>query len=104
MTTAIRHQRRRRHVRAERREPAAFGARGEQRDGVDPNLSGPIDLWKDRRTGPREMNIEPSMRFLFVCNLQSNVVTFALDGDSGKMTQAAKFSVPQSTVIDFAVL
>ena len=51
------------------------------------------------------MNIEPSMRFLFVCNLQSNdVVTFALDGDTGKMTQVAKIGVPQATVIDFAVL
>ena len=51
------------------------------------------------------MNIEPSGKFLFVCNLQSNdVVTFALDGNTGKMTQAAKLSVPQAAVIDFATL
>lgn len=64
-----------------------------------------VEVVKTGGQGPREMSIEPSGKFLFVCNLQSNdVVTFALDGDTGKMTQVAKISVPQATVIDFAVL
>jgi 6-phosphogluconolactonase (cycloisomerase 2 family) len=51
------------------------------------------------------MNIEPSGKFLFACNLQSDeVATFALDGNTGKMTQVAELSVPQAAVIDFATL
>ena len=64
-----------------------------------------VDIVKTGGQGPRELNIEPSGKYLFVCNLQSNdVVTFALDGNTGKMTQVAKVSVPQAAVIDFAVL
>ena len=64
-----------------------------------------VDIVKTGGQGPREMNIEPSGKFLFVCNLQSNdVVTFALDGDTGRMSQTSKLSVPQATVIDFATL
>ena len=51
------------------------------------------------------MNLEPSGKFLFLCNLQSNdVATFGLDGNTGKMTQVAKLSVPRAAVIDFATL
>jgi len=64
-----------------------------------------VEVVRTGGRGPREMNIEPSGKFLFVCNLQSNdVVTFALDGNTGKMTQVAKLSVPQAAVIDFATL
>jgi len=64
-----------------------------------------VEVVKTGGQGPREINIEPSGKFLFVCNLQSNDVTsFALDGNTGKMTQVAKLSVSRAAVIDFAML
>ena len=51
------------------------------------------------------MNFEPSGRFFFVCNLQSNdVVSFAVDPNTGKMTQSAKADVPQAACVGFATL
>jgi 6-phosphogluconolactonase len=56
-------------------------------------------------SGHREFNIEPSGKFLFSCNTQSNdVISFAIDGETGRMTRAAKTSVQRAAVIDFAVL
>src|SRR4029453_2721749 len=56
-------------------------------------------------SGHREFNIEPSGKFLFFCNNQWNdVISFAIDGETGRMTRAAKTSVQRAAVIDFAVL
>lgn len=55
--------------------------------------------------GQRELNIEPSGRFLFACNTGSNdVIAFGLDPDTGKMTKTATTTVQRPMVIDFAVL
>jgi 6-phosphogluconolactonase len=65
----------------------------------------PVDTVKTGGRGPREMNFEPSGKFFFVCNLQSNdVVTFAVDSNTGKITQSAKIEVPQAACINFAML
>ena len=54
--------------------------------------------------GQREFNIEPSGRFLFACNTRSNdVITFALNGDTGEMTLTAHTSLERPMVIDFAI-
>ena len=51
------------------------------------------------------MNFEPSGRFFFICNLQSNhVASFAVDANTGKMTQSATVDVPQAACVDFAML
>jgi 6-phosphogluconolactonase len=64
-----------------------------------------VDVIPTGGAGQREINIEPSGRFLFACNLQSNdVISFALDTDTGKMTRTAKTNVQRPAVIDFAVL
>ncbi|MGW3952112.1 lactonase family protein [Streptomyces sp. NPDC004752] len=53
----------------------------------------------------REFNIEPSGKFLFACNMDSNnVTTFALDGKTGKMSHVATTTVPRAAVIGFASL
>ena len=36
--------------------------------------------------------------------MDNDVVTFALDGDTGRVNQTAKLSVPLAAVIDFATL
>jgi 6-phosphogluconolactonase len=55
--------------------------------------------------GQRELNIEPSGRFLFACNTGSNdVISFALDANTGRMTRAATTTVQRPMVIDFAML
>ena len=64
-----------------------------------------VDVVETGGSGQRELNIEPSGRFLFACNLQSNdVISFALDADTGKMTRTAKTTVQRPAVIDFAML
>jgi 6-phosphogluconolactonase len=64
-----------------------------------------VDVVETGGSGQREMNIDPSGRWLFACNVQSNdVISFALDADTGKMTRTAKTSVPRASVIGFAML
>jgi 6-phosphogluconolactonase len=64
-----------------------------------------VDVVEIGGSGHREFNIEPSGKFLFSCNVQSNdVISFAIDGETGKLTRAAKTSVQRAAVIDFAVL
>jgi 6-phosphogluconolactonase (cycloisomerase 2 family) len=55
--------------------------------------------------GQRELNIEPSGKFLFACNTGSNdVISFALDPNTGRMTKSATTTVQRPMVIDFATL
>jgi 6-phosphogluconolactonase len=64
-----------------------------------------VDVVEIGGSGHREFNIEPSGRFLFSCNTQSNdVISFAIDGETGRMTRTAKTSVQRGAVIGFAVL
>ena len=64
-----------------------------------------VDVVKTGGAGQREFNIEPSGRFLFACNTRSgDVITFALNTDTGEMTRAAQVSVERPMVIDFAML
>lgn len=64
-----------------------------------------VDVVETGGRGHREFNIDPSGRYLFNCSLGSNdVISFALDPNTGKMTHAARISVPRAAVIDFAVL
>jgi len=64
-----------------------------------------VDVVPTGGAGQREINIDPTGRFLFACNLGSNdVIAFALDPDTGRMTQTAKTSVQRPAVIDFATL
>ena len=64
-----------------------------------------VDVVETGGSGQREFNIEPSGRFLFACNLQSNdVISFALDANTGTMTRTARTSVQRPAVIDFATL
>ena len=63
----------------------------------------PVSTVKTGGKGPREMNFEPSGKYFYICNLQSNDVTsFAVDGNTGKMTQGPKVDVLQAAVINFA--
>jgi 6-phosphogluconolactonase len=53
----------------------------------------------------REMNFEPSGRYLFVCNAQSSdVTTFVADGNTGLLTQGPQAKVERPGVIHFAVM
>ncbi|MCQ8186671.1 lactonase family protein [Streptomyces rugosispiralis] len=53
----------------------------------------------------REFNIDPSGKFLFACNMDSNnVTTFGLDSKTGKMSHVATTAVPRAAVISFASL
>lgn len=64
-----------------------------------------VDVVETGGRGHREFNIDPSGRYLFNCSLGSNdVISFALDPNTGKMTRAARTSVPRAAVIDFAML
>jgi 6-phosphogluconolactonase len=64
-----------------------------------------VDVLEIGGTGHREFNIEPSGTFLFSCNTQSNdVISFALDPETGKLRRTAKITVQRAAVIDFAVL
>jgi 6-phosphogluconolactonase len=55
--------------------------------------------------GTREMNFEPSGRYLFVCNAQSSdVTTFVADGNTGMLTQGPQLAVERPGVIHFAAL
>jgi len=70
--------------------------------------SGRLELLNVAETGgrgQREFNIEPSGRFLFACNPQSgDVITFALNPDTGEMTRTARTILERPMVIDFAML
>ena len=64
-----------------------------------------VDVVPTGGAGQREINIDPTGKLLFACNLGSNdVIAFALDPDTGKMTRAAKTTVQRPAVIDFAML
>lgn len=55
--------------------------------------------------GTREMNFEPSGRYLFVCNAQSSdVTTFVADANTGMLMQGPQAQVERPGVIHFAVL
>jgi 6-phosphogluconolactonase len=64
-----------------------------------------VDVVPTGGAGQREINIDPTGRFLFACNTGSNdVIAFALDPDTGRMTRMAKTTVQRPMVIDFAML
>jgi 6-phosphogluconolactonase (cycloisomerase 2 family) len=55
--------------------------------------------------GPREMGIEPSGRYLYECNQQSgDVTTFAIDPDTGRLTERSKVELPLAGVVSFAMI
>ena len=55
--------------------------------------------------GPREMNFEPSGKFLYVCNQQSgDVTTFIVDGDTGRITQGPRVDLAQAGVVSFVLI
>ena len=55
---------------------------------------------------PREMNFDPSGRFLFVANVQSDqVVTFAVDADTGRLTPTgADAEAPRPSCVHLVTL
>jgi len=65
-----------------------------------------VEVVETGGAGQREINVDPSGRFLFSCNTASNDVTvLAIDSATGKLTRtAAKTTVQRPMVIDFAVL
>jgi 6-phosphogluconolactonase len=64
-----------------------------------------VDVVRTGGSGQRELNIEPAGRFLFACNTGSNdVIAFAIDANTGRLTPAAKTTVQRPMVIDFATL
>jgi 6-phosphogluconolactonase (cycloisomerase 2 family) len=64
-----------------------------------------VDVTETGGSGQREINIDPTGRYVYACNLGSNdVITFSVDAHSGKLTRTAKISVPRAAVIDFATL
>jgi 6-phosphogluconolactonase (cycloisomerase 2 family) len=64
-----------------------------------------VDVTETGGRGHREFNLDPSGRYLFNCSLGSNdVISFAVNADTGKLTRAARTSVPRAAVIDFALL
>jgi len=64
-----------------------------------------VEVVETGGAGQRELNVDPSGRFLFSCNTGSNDVTvLAIDAATGKLTRTAKATVQRPMVIDFAVL
>jgi 6-phosphogluconolactonase len=65
-----------------------------------------VDIVRTGGGNPREFEFEPSGKFLFVGNQQTNqVVTFAVDPDTGKMTlTGAKIEVPKPACVKFVTL
>ena len=65
-----------------------------------------VDIVKTLGMNPREFNFEPSGRYLFIGNLDSNqVVTFAVDPDTGKMTPTgARADLPKPACVHFLML
>lgn len=64
-----------------------------------------VEVVETGGAGHRELNIDPSGRFLFSCNTGSNDVTaLAIDSATGKLTRSAKTTVQRPMVIDFAVV
>ncbi|MGW6117938.1 lactonase family protein [Nocardia sp. NPDC055165] len=64
-----------------------------------------VDLVETGGSGQREFDIEPSGRYLFSCNPGSDdVISYAVDGDTGRLTQTARIEVPRVSVITFATL
>ena len=64
-----------------------------------------VEVVETGGAGQRELNVDPSGRFLFSCNTGSNDVTvLAIDSATGKLTRTAKTTVQRPMVIDFAVL
>jgi 6-phosphogluconolactonase (cycloisomerase 2 family) len=65
----------------------------------------PVNTVKYGGRGPREMNFEPSGRYLYVCNPQSgDVTTLVADANTGMLTQGPRTVVERPGVIHFAVL
>jgi 6-phosphogluconolactonase len=66
----------------------------------------PIQVISSGGKTPRGFNIEPSGRYLFAGNQESDeVVTFAIDPQTGCLSPTgAKASVPRPVCIKFAVL
>jgi 6-phosphogluconolactonase len=64
-----------------------------------------VDVVETGGSGQRELNVDPTGKFLFACNLGSNdVISFAVDADTGKITRTASAAVQRAAVIDFAML
>jgi 6-phosphogluconolactonase len=66
----------------------------------------PVDIAKTLGGNPREFDFEPSGKFLFVGNQNTNqMVTFAVDANSGKITPAgAKAEVSKPACVKFVML
>ncbi len=64
-----------------------------------------VEVVETGGAGQRELNVDPSGRFLFSCNTGSNDVTvLAIDSVTGKLTRTAKTTVQRPMVVDFVVL
>jgi 6-phosphogluconolactonase len=65
-----------------------------------------VDIAKTDGGNPREFDFEPPGKFLYVGNRQTNqVVTFAVDPDTGKMTPTgAKIEMPKPACVKFVSL
>ena len=66
----------------------------------------PVDIVPAGGSNSREFNFEPSGKYMFVANMGSNnIVTFAVDPDSGKMTPTgAKIETPKPASLQFVAL
>jgi 6-phosphogluconolactonase len=64
-----------------------------------------VEVVETGGAGQRELNVDPTGRFLFSCNTGSNDVTvLAIDPATGRLTRTAKATVQRPMVIDFAML
>lgn len=64
-----------------------------------------VEVVETGGAGQRELNVDPTGRFLFSCNTGSNDVTaLSIDPATGRLTRTAKTTVQRPMVIDFAML
>jgi 6-phosphogluconolactonase len=66
----------------------------------------PVDIVAAGGSNSREFNFEPSGKYMFVANLGSNnIVTFAVDPDTGKMTPTgAEIETPKPASVQFVAI
>ncbi|HEX6356395.1 lactonase family protein [Actinophytocola sp.] len=64
-----------------------------------------VDLVETGGRGQREFDFEPSGRYLFTCNSDSDdVISYSVDPATGKLTRTARIAVQRVSVITFAML
>lgn len=64
-----------------------------------------VDLVETGGRGQREFDFEPSGRYLFSCNSDSDdVISYSVDPVTGKLTRTARIAVQRVSVITFAML